>query len=80
MECLEEVRKHLSRLPSIDPNTRTLLVTGFPNVDYEDELSDLDDEQKHKLIKIREKKESDVEKRIRRIIKPTSGSSNCNLS
>eukprot|EP00924_Labyrinthula_sp_SR-Ha-C_P007134 snap_masked-scaffold_8-processed-gene-10.24-mRNA-1 protein AED:0.07 eAED:0.07 QI:0/-1/0/1/-1/1/1/0/606 len=29
---LEEVRKHLSRLPSIDPNTRTLLVTGFPNV------------------------------------------------
>merc|ERR1712076_358593 len=29
---LEEVRQHLSRLPSIDPNTRTLLVTGFPNV------------------------------------------------
>lgn len=29
---LEEVRKHLSRLPSIDPNTRTLLLTGFPNV------------------------------------------------
>jgi nucleolar GTP-binding protein len=29
---LEEVRKHLSRLPSIDPNTRTLLVTGYPNV------------------------------------------------
>jgi nucleolar GTP-binding protein len=22
----------LSRLPSIDPNTRTLIVTGFPNV------------------------------------------------
>ncbi|TMW63477.1 hypothetical protein Poli38472_002418 [Pythium oligandrum] len=32
LEYLEEVRKHLSRLPSIDPNTRTLLVTGFPNV------------------------------------------------
>uniref|UniRef100_A0A7S2W610 Nucleolar GTP-binding protein 1 n=1 Tax=Mucochytrium quahogii TaxID=96639 RepID=A0A7S2W610_9STRA len=29
---LEEVRKHLSRLPSIDPNTRTLMVFGFPNV------------------------------------------------
>ncbi|CAH0521047.1 unnamed protein product [Peronospora belbahrii] len=32
LEYLEEVRKHLSRLPSIDPNTRTLLITGFPNV------------------------------------------------
>jgi nucleolar GTP-binding protein len=29
---LEEVRKHLSRLPSIDPSTRTLLITGYPNV------------------------------------------------
>lgn len=29
---LEEVRKHLSRLPSIDPTTRTLLVCGYPNV------------------------------------------------
>jgi len=29
---LEEVRKHLSRLPSIDPNTRTLILTGYPNV------------------------------------------------
>jgi len=29
---LEEVRKHLSRLPAIDPNTRTLMVTGYPNV------------------------------------------------
>ena len=29
---LEQVRQHLSRLPSIDPNTRTLIVTGFPNV------------------------------------------------
>lgn len=29
---LEQVRQHLSRLPSIDPNTRTLLMTGFPNV------------------------------------------------
>lgn len=29
---LEEVRKHLSRLPSIDPTARTLIVTGYPNV------------------------------------------------
>jgi nucleolar GTP-binding protein len=29
---LEQVRLHLSRLPSIDPNTRTIIVTGFPNV------------------------------------------------
>ena len=29
---LEEVRKHLSRLPALDPNTRTLLVCGLPNV------------------------------------------------
>lgn len=29
---LEEVRKHMARLPSINPYERTLLVTGFPNV------------------------------------------------
>lgn len=29
---LEEVRQHMARLPSIDPNTRTLLVCGYPNV------------------------------------------------
>jgi len=29
---LEEVRKHLSRLPSLDPNTRTILICGLPNV------------------------------------------------
>ncbi|KAG1652726.1 hypothetical protein FOA52_007440, partial [Chlamydomonas sp. UWO 241] len=29
---LEQVRQHMSRLPSIDPNTRTLLLCGFPNV------------------------------------------------
>merc|ERR1712037_821745 len=29
---LEQVRQHLTRLPSIDPDTRTLLLTGFPNV------------------------------------------------
>lgn len=29
---LEEVRKHLARLPNIDPATRTLILTGFPNV------------------------------------------------
>lgn len=29
---LEQVRQHVSRLPSIDPNTRTLLLCGYPNV------------------------------------------------
>lgn len=29
---LEQVRQHLARLPSIDPNTRTLIICGFPNV------------------------------------------------
>ena len=29
---LEQVRQHMSRLPSIDPNTRTILVCGYPNV------------------------------------------------
>ncbi|KAF8312872.1 P-loop containing nucleoside triphosphate hydrolase protein [Clavulina sp. PMI_390] len=29
---LEQVRQHLARLPSIDPNTRTLLICGYPNV------------------------------------------------
>lgn len=29
---LEQIRQHLARLPSIDPNTRTLLVCGYPNV------------------------------------------------
>lgn len=29
---LEQVRQHLSRLPSIDPATRTLLIAGYPNV------------------------------------------------
>lgn len=27
-----QVRQHMSRLPSIDPNTRTILVCGYPNV------------------------------------------------
>ena len=29
---LEQVRQHLSRLPTIDPATRTLILCGFPNV------------------------------------------------
>ncbi|KAI0132332.1 P-loop containing nucleoside triphosphate hydrolase protein [Xylariales sp. AK1849] len=29
---LDQVRQHLGRLPSIDPNTRTLLMCGYPNV------------------------------------------------
>lgn len=32
LNYLEEVRKHLGRLPSIDPTSRTLILTGFPNV------------------------------------------------
>jgi len=32
LNYLEEVRKHLARMPGIDPNTRTLIITGFPNV------------------------------------------------
>ena len=29
---LEQVRQHLARLPSIDPSSRTLICTGYPNV------------------------------------------------
>ncbi|KAL6763518.1 P-loop containing nucleoside triphosphate hydrolase protein [Haematococcus lacustris] len=29
---LEQVRQHMGRLPSIDPNTRSLLLCGYPNV------------------------------------------------
>lgn len=29
---LEQVRQHMGRLPAIDPNTRTLLICGYPNV------------------------------------------------
>eukprot|EP00461_Guttulinopsis_vulgaris_P002945 UN02946 len=32
LQYLERVRQHLSRLPAINPNTRTIMVTGFPNV------------------------------------------------
>lgn len=32
LSYLEEVRKHLSRLPSINPYERTILLTGYPNV------------------------------------------------
>lgn len=32
LSYLEEVRKHLSRLPGINPFTRTLLLAGHPNV------------------------------------------------
>eukprot|EP00771_Trimastix_marina_P002198 gnl/Trimastix_PCT/332.p1 GENE.gnl/Trimastix_PCT/332~~gnl/Trimastix_PCT/332.p1 ORF type:complete len:600 (+),score=267.84 gnl/Trimastix_PCT/332:231-2030(+) len=31
-DYLEQVRQHLSRLPSIDPTTRSLIVCGYPNV------------------------------------------------
>lgn len=29
---LEEVRKHMQRLPQIDTATRTMIITGYPNV------------------------------------------------
>ncbi|TMW45915.1 hypothetical protein DOY81_009012, partial [Sarcophaga bullata] len=29
---LEQVRQHLSRLPTIDPYSRTIIICGFPNV------------------------------------------------
>lgn len=32
LNYLEQVRQHLGRLPSIDPNTRTLVICGYPNV------------------------------------------------
>jgi len=32
LDYLEQVRQHMSRLPSIDPAARTLLICGFPNV------------------------------------------------
>lgn len=32
LDYLEQVRQHLSRLPSIDPSTRTLILCGYPNV------------------------------------------------
>ncbi|VDK23355.1 unnamed protein product [Taenia asiatica] len=32
LKFLEDTRQHLSRLPSINPDTRTLIVCGFPNV------------------------------------------------
>ena len=32
LEYLEQVRQHMSRLPSIDPSARTLLICGYPNV------------------------------------------------
>ncbi|KOO31744.1 nucleolar gtp-binding protein 1 [Chrysochromulina tobinii] len=32
LEYLEQVRRHMMRLPSIDPTTRTIIVAGYPNV------------------------------------------------
>lgn len=32
LSYLEQVRQHLSRLPSIDPTAKTILLCGFPNV------------------------------------------------
>eukprot|EP00965_Chrysotila_dentata_P182478 6025815-Pleurochrysis_carterae.AAC.1 len=32
LEYLEQVRQHMMRLPAIDPNTRTVIIAGYPNV------------------------------------------------
>eukprot|EP01091_Cochliopodium_minus_P014133 TRINITY_DN4737_c0_g1_i1.p1 TRINITY_DN4737_c0_g1~~TRINITY_DN4737_c0_g1_i1.p1 ORF type:complete len:664 (-),score=195.33 TRINITY_DN4737_c0_g1_i1:76-2067(-) len=32
LQYLEQVRQHLARLPTIDPNSRTIIISGFPNV------------------------------------------------
>jgi len=32
LKYLEQIRQHMARLPSIDPATRTIILTGFPNV------------------------------------------------
>ncbi|XP_073001246.1 nucleolar GTP-binding protein 1-like [Typha latifolia] len=32
LRYLELIRQHMARLPSIDPNTRTILICGYPNV------------------------------------------------
>lgn len=32
LQYLEQVRQHMSRLPAIDPNTRSILLCGYPNV------------------------------------------------
>lgn len=32
LKYLDEVRQHLGRMPSINPTTRTLIMTGYPNV------------------------------------------------
>ncbi|XP_022225472.1 nucleolar GTP-binding protein 1 [Drosophila obscura] len=32
LQYLEQVRQHLSRMPTIDPYSRTIIICGFPNV------------------------------------------------
>merc|ERR1712151_21045 len=32
LNYLEQVRKHMLRIPNIDPNTKTILICGYPNV------------------------------------------------
>ena len=32
LQYLEQVRQHLARMPNIDPNSRTIIISGFPNV------------------------------------------------
>ncbi|XP_018646229.1 nucleolar GTP-binding protein, putative [Schistosoma mansoni] len=32
LKFLEDTRQHMSRLPTIDPDTRTIILCGFPNV------------------------------------------------
>lgn len=53
---LEEVRQHLARLPSIDPNTRTLLVTGYPNVGKSSFINKVRNKRTERKAKERQKK------------------------
>ncbi|VFQ63928.1 unnamed protein product [Cuscuta campestris] len=39
---LEQIRQHMSRLPSIDPNTRTLLICGYPNSSFINKITRAD--------------------------------------
>lgn len=51
---LEQVRQHLARLPSIDPNERTLLITGFPNVGKVNREQDITKTKISRFLKLKD--------------------------